>query len=194
MNYLAHIYLSGENDEIKIGNFIADSVKGKKIINFPEGIRNGIILHRAIDSYTDVHLLFRKSSTRLFPQYRHYSPVIVDVFYDHYLAANWSRYCDTPLKEYVEEFYSLLKRNHELLPNNVKMFLPYMLRDNWLVSYASIEGISKILSQMNQRTKNKSKMDLAVKELELYYEDFEKEFFLFFDDLKQFSSNRILDL
>lgn len=194
MNYLAHIYLSGDDDKIKIGNFIADSVKGKKFLDYPDGIRNGIILHRAIDSYTDVHLLFRQSSHRLFPIYSHYSTVIVDIFYDHFLAANWSNYSSIPLVNYVDDFYVLLEANFELLPQNVKLFLPYMIRDNWLASYASIDGIEKILTQMNRRTKNRSKMNLAIKELELYYEDFENEFLLFFEELKQFASKQILTL
>lgn len=191
MNYLAHIYLSGDDAEIKIGNFIADSVKGKKYLDFPKGIRNGIILHRAIDSYTDVHLLFRESSHRLFPIYSHYSTVIVDIFYDHFLATNWSKYSTIPLLEYVDDFYSLLNDNFELLPQNVKFFLPYMIKDNWLASYSSIDGIERILSQMNRRTKNRSQMNLAVKELELYYEQFENEFIKFFEDLQQFTSERL---
>lgn len=191
MNYLAHIYLSGDDDKIKIGNFIADSVKGKKYLDFPDGIRNGIILHRAIDSYTDVHLLFKQSSHRLFPIYSHYSTVIVDIFYDHFLAANWSKYSTTPLVDYVDDFYSLLNNNFELLPQNVKFFLPYMVRDNWLANYASIDGIEKILFQMNRRTKNRSQMNLAVKELDLYYNQFENEFVKFFEDLQQFTSEKI---
>lgn len=191
MNYLAHIYLSGEDDELKIGNFIADSVKGKKFEDFPEGIRNGIILHRAIDSYTDVHRLFRKSSHRLFPIYRHYSTVIVDIFYDHFLAASWSRYSEIPLEEYVNQFYGLLNRNRNILPQNVRHFLPYMISDNWLASYATVEGIEKILLQMNRRTNNKSKMNLAITELELYYREFEEEFNFFFEDVQQFTQTRI---
>lgn len=80
MNFLAHIYLSAEIDELKIGNFIADSVKGKAYLKFPEMIQNGIILHRGIDSFTDGHPIVRKSTHRLFPFYSHYSGVIVDIF------------------------------------------------------------------------------------------------------------------
>ncbi|MGM1055683.1 MAG: ACP phosphodiesterase [Bacteroidota bacterium] len=191
MNYLAHIYLSGEDEQLKIGNFIADSVKGRKFIGFPEKVKNGIILHRAIDTFTDSHPIVKKSVHRLFPVYSHYSAVIVDILYDHFLAANWSDYSDVPLEKYVAEFYELLNENFEILPKRVKQFLPYMIRDNWLLNYATIEGIGKILFQMDQRTKNRSQMQLATAELKLYYPEFEEEFRSFFTDLENFCSEQI---
>ncbi len=194
MNYLAHIYLSGEDEQLKIGNFIADSVKGRKFIGFPEKVKNGIILHRAIDTFTDSHPVVKKSVHRLFPVYSHYSAVIVDILYDHYLAANWDEYSNVPLEKYVAEFYELLNENFEVLPKRVKQFLPYMIRDNWLLNYATIEGIGKILFQMDQRTKNRSQMQLATKELKLYYSEFEEEFRSFFTDLENFCSEQIAKL
>lgn len=191
MNFLAHIYLSGDDDELKIGNFIADSVKGKSFIKYPERVQQGIVLHRAIDTFTDAHPIFRQSSQRLFPTYSHYSTVIVDILYDHFLAANWQVYSSQPLDEYVQEFYELLQENLEILPKAVQRFLPYMMRDNWLLDYATVEGIGRILSQMNRRTKYKSKMDLAVNELDLYYSDFEAEFKLFFKDLESFTAGKV---
>ncbi|MFN4762637.1 ACP phosphodiesterase [Gillisia sp. Q332] len=194
MNYLAHIYLSGEDEQLKIGNFIADSVKGSKFIGFPEKVKNGIILHRAIDTFTDSHPVVKKSVHRLFPVYSHYSAVIIDILYDHFLAANWSEYSNVPLEKYVAEFYELLNENFELLPKRVKHFLPYMIRDNWLLNYATIEGIGKILFQMDQRTKNRSQMQLATTELKLYYSEFEEEFRSFFTDLENFCSEEIAKL
>lgn len=191
MNYLAHIYLSGDDPEIKIGNFIADSVKGKKFIHFPDKIQKGIILHRAIDTYTDTHPTVTKSVTRLFDRYSHYSRVIVDILYDHFLAANWKKYCSIPLEQYVEDFYTLLNANYQVLPKRVQQFLPYMIEDNWLYNYSTIEGIGRILQQMNYRTGRKSKMNLAVEELNLYYSEFEEEFFDFFEDLNRFSNEKI---
>lgn len=194
MNYLAHIYLSGEDEQLKIGNFIADSVKGRKFIGFPEKVKNGIILHRAIDTFTDSHPIVKKSIRRLFPVYSHYSAVIVDILYDHFLAANWNDYSRVPLEKYVAEFYELLNENFEILPKKVKEFLPYMIRDNWLLNYATIEGIGKILFQMDQRTKNRSQMQLATTELKLYYSEFEEEFRSFFTDLENFCSEQITKL
>lgn len=191
MNYLAHIYLSGGDDELKIGNFIADSVKGKKFISYPERIQKGIVLHRAIDTYTDSHPVVKQSVTRLFDEYSHYSRVIIDILYDHFLAANWKDYSTIPLEIYVADFYALLHKHFEVLPRRVQNFLPYMEQDNWLVNYASIEGIGKILHQMNIRTRNKSRMDLAVKELKIYYREFEEEFRVFFTDLQDFTYEKI---
>ncbi len=194
MNFLAHIYLSGDDTQLQLGNFIADAIKGKKYLTYPEGIQKGILVHRAIDSYTDTHPIVRQSISRLFPKYRHYSGVIVDILYDHYLAANWTNYSETPLEDYCSNFYKLLEDNYELLPKKVQEFLPYMIRDNWLLSYATIPGIAKILDQMNHRTKNVSKMSFAVVELETYYSEFETEFFDFFPKLQLHVFNKIRKL
>ena len=194
MNYLAHIYLSGEDDNLKIGNFIADSIKGKKYLTYPIEIQKGIILHRSIDTFTDSHPTVRKSVYRLFPEYSHYSAVIVDILYDHFLAANWLDYSEIPLEDYVNDFYQLLTNRNSVLPKRVQQFLPYMIKDNWLLSYASIDGIGKILYQMNKRTQNKSRMDLAVKELELYYDLFEAEFRSFFPELELHVAKKITTL
>jgi acyl carrier protein phosphodiesterase len=191
MNYLAHIYLSGEDEQLKIGNFIADSVKGKRYSFFPDRIQKGIILHRAIDTYTDSHPIVKKSVHRLFEPYSHYSAVIVDILYDHFLAANWDDYSNVPLEEYSAGFYDLLNKNYEILPVRVQHFLPYMIEDNWLLSYATVDGIGRILHQMDYRTKNKSNMKLAVKELELYYSEFGEEFKSFFKDLEHFTAEKI---
>src|SRR4051812_44429809 len=109
MNFLAHLYLSGDNDYVKLGNFIGDFVKGRNLNEqFPSGIARGIRLHRAIDEFTDSHPIVKKSKDRLRPAYRHYAPVIVDVFYDHFLARNWTRYSDTALADYAEQTYDLV--------------------------------------------------------------------------------------
>lgn len=194
MNFLAHIYLSGKDEEVMIGNFIADSIKGKKYLNFPEGIQKGIILHRAIDSYTDTHPLVRKGASRLFKNYRHYSGVIVDIFYDHFLASNWKEYSDTPLEKFIADFYILLKNNYSILPSPIQRFLPYMIQDNWLLSYATLEGIERILYQMNQRTGDISKMDKAVIDLQEHYAVYQKEFQDFFPQLQNYAREKILTL
>ena len=190
MNYLAHIYLSFGDDKITIGNFIADSIRGNKYKHLPQEIQNGIRLHRAIDTFTDAHPVARKSSKRLHAGYSHYSRVIVDIFYDHFLASNWEKYCQTPLDAYVENFYDLLEDHYGLLPESVQRMMPYMISDNWLLSYARIEGIARVLQGMNRRTRNKSHMNLAVADLREHYEAFEKEFTLFFNDLENYSKEQ----
>ena len=183
MNFLAHIYLSGNDDFLKIGNFIADSIRGNKYLNYPEEIQKGIILHRHIDTFTDSHPIVKISKKRLHKNYGHYSGVIIDIFYDHFLAKNWKDYSKTPLQTYVSQFYDLLNDEFDILPTKVRNMYPYMVQDNWLNSYATIEGITKVLEGMNRRTKNKSQMNLAVYELQEFYSDFEKEFTDFFKEL-----------
>lgn len=194
MNFLAHIYLSGDDDQLKIGNFMADSIKGKQYQKYPTRIQHGIILHRAIDYYTDTHPVFMQSMQRLFPKYSHYSGIIVDIYYDHFLAANWEEYCDIPLKKFTRNFYDLIEENYELLPEKVKYFLPYMIRDNWLLSYAELDGIEKVLQGLNRRTGSKSDMHEAIAELKEDYEVFEKEFKDFFEDLRTFSQDKIEEI
>ncbi|GAA4973592.1 ACP phosphodiesterase [Algibacter aquimarinus] len=191
MNYLAHIYLSGDNDLVTIGNFIADGIKGKTYKKRKKDVQIGILLHRNIDTFTDAHPTVRKSTKRLHKNYGHYSGIIVDILYDHFLAKNWRNYSNVPLEEYVNSFYDSLEQHYEILPNRIQKMMPYMITDNWLLSYASIDGISKVLSGMNRRTKNRSGMDKAINELEEFYEEFENEFTSFFDELISFSNKKL---
>ncbi len=179
---------------ITIGNFIADGIKGKKYNDYPKDIQTGILLHRQIDTFTDAHPTVRKSTKRLHKNYGHYSGVIVDILYDHYLAKNWSKYSDVPLAKYVDDFYTILEDNFEILPTRIQKITPYLLKDNWLLSYATIEGITKVLEGMNKRTQNRSKMNLAVNELEEFYQEFEAEFTSFFDELNEFSNKTLVAL
>lgn len=191
MNFLAHIYLSEDNDLIKIGNFIADGIRGKQFENYHPEIQKGIILHRFIDTYTDAHPIFRKSTKRLHKEYHHYAGVIVDVFYDHFLAKNWNHYSDEKLETFVNGFYQSLGDNYDLLSERAQGMMPYMIKNNWLVSYQSVEGIHTILTQMDGRTKNQSKMRFATNELKEYYAEFEKEFTSFFEDLQNQSHQKL---
>ncbi len=194
MNFLAHIYLSFDDDEITLGNFIADSIRGNKYKHLPERIQKGIILHRHIDTFTDAHPTVRLSTKRLHHNYGHYSGIIVDIFYDHYLASNWKAYSNTPLDIFVNDFYDLLEANYNLLPIGVKRMMPYMISDNWIFNYAKLEGISKVLNGMNRRTKNKSKMNFAILDLERHYDEFEKEFTSFFEELTTFARQKYISL
>jgi acyl carrier protein phosphodiesterase len=184
MNFLAHIYLSGDNDLVKIGNFMADGIRGKHFKTFPLEIQRGIVLHRAIDTFTDAHPVFRTSTKKLHKRYHHYSGVIVDVFYDHFLSKNWTRYSDQNLDDYIQRFYQTLDDNKDILTEKTIYLMPYMIKQNWLLSYQTISGIDGILTQMDGRTKNKSKMRFATEELQEYYLEFEQEFTIFFEDLR----------
>lgn len=190
MNFLAHIYLSGDNELIKIGNFMADGIRGKHFESYPLEIQKGIILHRAIDTFTDAHPIFRQSTKKLHENYHHYAGVIVDVFYDHFLAKNWTKYSDEKLEIFVHRFYQSLYDNNAILSERTRGMMPYMIKYNWLVSYQTVEGINRILTQMDQRTKNESKMRFATNELSEFYSEFEDEFTEFFEELILFSNTK----
>lgn len=186
MNFLAHLYLSGNNPELMIGNFIADSVKGNAYNNYPPEIAKGILLHRAIDDYTDKHPVFLQSVNRIREHHGKYSGVIADIFYDHILAGNWKNYSDTHLHLFAEGVYTLIAKNEHLLPEKTKMFFSYMVKYNWLVAYSSTQGIAKVLQGMSRRASFENSMDKSVLILEQHYSDFESEFVSFFGDMQKF--------
>lgn len=190
MNFLAHLFLSKNNKNILIGNFIADAVKGKKHENYPKEIQAGILLHRQIDYFTDTHSIVRQSKRRLHPRYDHYDGVIIDILYDHFLAKNWGDYSEIPLEIYAKSVYSFFQENVGILPPEMQKLLPYMIEYNWLVGYASITGIEKTLIGMNKRTKGISKMDLAIGDLVEHYEAFELDFTAFFEELNVFTDEK----
>ena len=194
MNFLAHIYLSSDDDLLKIGNFMADSIRGHSYLDYPLPIQKGILLHRAIDTFTDSHPIYRKSKHRLHDKYGHYSGVIMDIVYDHYLAKNWSQYSTVPLEEYASNFYQLLQERQDILTEKIKKILPYMIARNWLVSYASLDGLEKILFQMDYKTHHRVHMQEAIVEVKEYYSDFESEFFLFFEELISFCNQKRKEL
>jgi acyl carrier protein phosphodiesterase len=186
MNYLAHVYLSGSDKDLIIGNFIADHVKGKAYLDYPETIQKGILLHQKIDDFTDHHPLFKKNVTLLFPQFRHYSRVIVDMFFDHFLAAQWELYHPDPLEDFSRQFYLLMQEYSGSLPDKTRKILPILSKYNWFVAYQSLEGLEDILFQMSQRTRFPSKMSLAVVELEKNYSKIALDFNTFFTELINF--------
>jgi acyl carrier protein phosphodiesterase len=184
MNFLAHLYLSGDNPKLMVGNFIGDFVKGKSALaKFEPEIIRGIELHRSIDAFTDKHSIVSTSKDRLREKYRHYSGVIVDVFYDHFLAKNWSDYHSQPLLDFSLASYKTIERFGDVLPDDVRNMLPYMKRGNWLLNYSFVEGIHRALSGMASRTTFVSKMEEASSELVTHYDAFEKEFQEFFPQL-----------
>lgn len=187
MNFLAHIYLSFDHPGISIGNFMADGLKRQRLEHFPTDFQKGVMLHRTIDEFTDQHPIFKKSCKRIFKVHGHYSRVIVDIFYDHFLAVKWANYHSVPLEVFAQDFYTLLDNYFEELPLKTQHLFPYMKKQNWLVAYKKIEGIDQILKGMQRRTKFSAKLDEASKDLIMYYTDFENDFDTFFKELIIFS-------
>ncbi len=185
MNFLAHLYLSPKEEEIIFGNFIADSVKGKVFETYSDRVQHGILLHREIDRYTDQHEVFLQSKNRLVPKYRMYSGVIVDIFYDHFLAKNWTDYSDKELRSFVSQSYLMLVKRFSLLPPRSQRILPFMIAQNWLVNYSNLDDLRRVFKGMSRRTSNSSGMLNSVDDLIEHYELFENEFKLFFPDVIQ---------
>jgi acyl carrier protein phosphodiesterase len=191
MNFLSHLYLSGNSEGLIIGNFIADSVKGSDYKNYSPEIQKGILLHRQIDTFTDTHLIVEESKQRLRTKYRKYAGVIVDIFYDHFLAANWKDFSDEGLNDYAQKIYSLISKNHPVLPEKSVHFTKYMIHYNILEAYSRLEGIDRVLKGMAQRTKFESNMEHAIHDLKEHYDLFDNEFKRFFPELKQFVNTQI---
>lgn len=183
MNFLAHLYLAGNNEGVILGNFIADAVKGNHLDHFPEDVVKGIRLHREIDDYTDHHPVFRQSKSRLSYAYGKFSGVIVDIYYDHYLARNWKDYSSNDLATYVAKTYKMLLRNYATLPARSRRILPFMIAQDWLTGYAEFDKLARVFQGMSRRSRFKSGMEHAVEDLKKDYHDFESEFRTFFPDI-----------
>ncbi len=186
MNFLAHLYLSGNDKDLIVGNFIADMVKGRKINGYDTGIIRGIQLHREIDRFTDEHPVFLQSKERLRSKYRLYAGVVVDMYYDHFLAANWSEYSALNLHEFVSWAYTVLENKLDILPERARFVLPFMIEHNWLVNYADLRSLERNFGGMARRTPFESGMEQAVEDLRLHYGSFEKEFQMFFPEIVAF--------
>lgn len=185
MNFLAHFYLSRHTPSMIIGSFLGDFVKGNQYQQYDEDIARAILLHREIDHYTDHHPEFLKSKHRLQPSHNHYSGVVVDIFYDHLLAQQWSSYYSQPLKSFSDTVYHALEARRSLMPAKAQQVLYYMVRHNWLVNYAFPEGISRTLNGMEQRSRYPNQMGSALSDLHDHYPDFAREFSLFFPDMQR---------
>lgn len=170
---------------------MADSIRGNHYLDYPDQLQKGILLHRAIDTFTDAHPIYRKSKHRLHEKYGHYSGVIMDIVYDHYLAKNWTKYSYEKLEDYAEAFYKLMEDNFNILTEKAQKMLPTMKDQNWLLCYASISGLERILFQMDYRTKHRVNMQEAIVEVQEFYFEFETEFTLFFEELEQHCQEKL---
>ncbi len=186
MNYLAHLYLSGDSDEIKLGNFIGDYVKGNKYLNYPEPVAFGIVLHRRIDAFTDQHPEVKICHELLRPGYGRYSGIVTDVFFDHFLASNWNRHSIYTLRQFSKHTHAVLLSNFGLLPFRVKQMLPFLIQNKRLESYARRENLFQVLEIMSRRTSLPGKSQWALEVLEREYDQFEASFSSFFAELTKY--------
>lgn len=188
MNYLAHIYLSSGSPEAVLGSMLGDFVKGDDHRLYPQEIAAAIMLHRQIDAFTDAHPIVSRSKRRLDPVHRHTKGIMVDMFYDHFLAADWTRYCETPLAQFTSEVYKVLLHPQEPLPPRLQRMVPFMVSADWLLAYSQIDSVGQALAGLSQRLKVPNHLDDAVSDLRRNYDDLKSDFEEFFPLLQAFVS------
>jgi len=194
MNYLAHAYLSFGQEEVLVGNFIADFVKGKRLFDYPVAITDGILLHREIDRYTDTYPLVKAGQSYLRPNFGHYSTVITDIFFDYFLGKNWAKFSDQPLENFTESTFLMLEKNAKYFPEGFSKMFYWMRKDNWLLQYGTLEGIKMSLTGLSKRARFDSKMEVAHLALIEREEEFELIFFAFFKDLETFTLAKLKEI
>lgn len=187
MNWLAHLFLSKPTVADRLGNILADLVKGKNRQNLNPRFNSGIECHLLIDYFTDRHLIVKRSKARINPEYKKYSGVLVDIFYDLILARNWQKYDLGSLSEFTEEIYSSFQNNLNDIPIPARKTIEQMIGEKWLDSYYSISGVEKALIRIKTRLSAKHSHTFIVREfieqLEANYEGFEADFNTFFPEI-----------
>jgi acyl carrier protein phosphodiesterase len=183
LNFLAHLMLSDLNEPVMVGNFISDHIKGKKYLEYPPEVIDGILLHRKIDSFTDTHPSVLNCTRRLHSQFHKYSGAITDIFFDHFLAVHWNNYSNFPLNEFITWCYEILHANLHLMPEKPRYMLPFMIEFDWLGSYLKIEGIRMALKGLSRRARYRNDLDLAINVLQKHYDEFAADFNDFFPDM-----------
>ncbi len=183
MNYLAHLYLSGNDPQIMVGNFIGDHVKGKQYNRFPEDVQTGILLHRHIDTYTDAHPAFRESINVFRGGYRRYAGVVGDIVYDHLLAAHWQNFSAETLPNFVSRSHKILMRNYFILPLRVKQFLPFLIKSRRLENYQHLEGLERTLKIMSANSSLPENTSFAIAQMTRHYNELLALFSSFMTDI-----------
>lgn len=194
MNFLAHVFLSGNDKQLQVGNFIGDYVKGSSYTNYSPRISQGILLHRAIDDFTDKHPRVIEAKQLLKPTFRLYSGIFVDMFYDHFLASQWQQFSPIPLKRFARRFYKSMVWHFRILPSQVKSFLPHLIASNRLCVYATIQGLQHSLEIMENYTSLPQGSEEAIRILTNNYELFDNNFHEFFPELQIFVSTKIAEM
>lgn len=188
MNFLAHAYLAGPDPADRLGGMLGDFVKGPLPAGLPEPVAAGVALHRRIDSFAEGHLAFRSSRARVSPERRRYAGIMIDLFYDHFLAKHWEVFSGQPLEEFAGETYALLARHGDLLPPRLAGILPYMRGEDWLSSYRSVASVGDALDSMSRhRLKRPNPLAGSAAELAARYAEFEQDFKAFLPDARSFA-------
>ena len=189
MNWLAHLFLSDTTVEHRLGNLLGDLTKGKERTNLSKEILRGIADHQKIDIFTDSHPIVKQSKQRIVPQYRRFSGILVDIFYDHILARNWPNYSDISLEYFASEIYISFEPYLDQIPRRASNVIQRAIADNWLTSYRDLYGIEQSLKRISWKlTRHRNKyfnLCPAIEELINNYQELEMDFRLFFPELIQ---------
>jgi acyl carrier protein phosphodiesterase len=183
MNYLAHMFLSDNTPLSMLGNFLGDFVKGNVEGKFPQEVVDGIIRHRRIDHFTDSNAVVSSSKKLISGSRSRFSGIIVDVLYDHFLSKNWNLYSNACLDDFIGLVYTNLHNHGSAIPPAAEFCIEKMTREDWLNSYASIEGIDRTFRRISRRLRRKNNLYSAVEELEIHYDVLNTHFLQFFPGL-----------
>lgn len=184
MNYLAHIYLSGNDVEQQIGGFIGDFVKGDFTNKFTAGIEKGIKLHRKIDRISDEISTFKKSKKRVRKELSRFSGIFVDIYYDHFLAKHWTKFNPQELVSFSNDFIKQLNSYSKYIPVNAQSFVNYMHRNQLFNFYSSVDNIEKVLIGMSSRMRRENPIDQGILDLKAHYSELEQDFFDFMEEIE----------
>jgi acyl carrier protein phosphodiesterase len=183
MNYLAHLLLAENTPGSIVGSLAPDFLRGGGYRAPNSAVLAGMDRHYLVDRFTDSHPVVSRSKRRISHVHGRYSGVIMDVLYDHFLSVNWSLFCREPLPEFVSRVYSILDAHSEWCPPRLQEALPYMQRQNWLLTYSSHEGIALTLERMSSRVGRGVRLETAVEQLVLHSAALDDDFRAFFPEV-----------
>lgn len=188
MNYLAHCYLADPHPDSLIGNLMGDFAKGPVDAALAPAIRQGILLHRRVDAFTDSHAVVKRSKRRIEPPFRRYGGILVDLFYDHFLACDWRRYSPLSLPNFSRSVYFTLAARYADLPARMRRSVAYMIAHDLLSSYREIAGVRRALQGVGGRLQRPIHLGDAVRCLQENYQALAADFAQFFPDLIEFTA------
>jgi len=184
VNFLAHLYLSPETPEGRLGSFLGDHVKGPlERADYPPPVLAAVRLHRTVDSYTDAHPVVLASKARISPARRRYAGILVDIFYDHFLAATWSARHPMPLADYAQAVYRDVGAPAFALPPRLATMLPRLIEHDWLTAYRDTRGIAQTLDAMARRIPHAAALAGGIDELARHYDALRGDFERFLPDV-----------
>ncbi|MDB5996990.1 MAG: hypothetical protein JWP42_4126 [Pseudomonas sp.] len=189
MNYLAHLHLGGQRPGQWLGSLYGDFVKGRLQGQFDPEIEAAIQLHRSIDVFTDRHPLVDAALSRFSLTRRRYAGIVLDVFFDHCLARDWTSYADQPLAQFTSQVYRVLS-NEPQLPERLARIAPHMVAHDWLGSYEEFDVLEQVLRGISRRLTKPEELAAAMQELRALYEPLSEDFRLFYPQLQDFAQNR----